>query len=232
MNSVKQYPATETVAVNGIILHYAVAGEGAPVILLHGNGEDHTIFSVETEQLVAAGYKVFAPDTRGHGANAPLPEYHYADMAEDIYGFIRTLDLTRPVIFGHSDGGITALLLEIRHPGTVGALAASGANLSPQGLSPSFLAECAAVNEKHPDPLTTLMLEEPRIDPEDLKGIRIPVLVTAGEHDLVLRTETAKIAAAIPDAEMTVVKGADHGSYIVGSEIMGNLLLDFLKRRM
>lgn len=91
MNSVKQYPATETVTVNGIILHYAVAGEGAPVILLHGNGEDHTIFSVETEQLVAAGYKVFAPDTRGHGANAPLPEYHYADMAEDIYGFIRTL---------------------------------------------------------------------------------------------------------------------------------------------
>ena len=226
----KEYSASESVTVNGVTLHYAVAGEGDPVVLIHGNGEDHGIFGVETEQLATAGYRVYAPDSRGHGANDPLPEYHYADMAEDVYGFIKALNLSRPALYGHSDGGIIGLLLEIAHPGTLGALAVSGTNLSPEGLIPSFIEEYTAINEAHPDPLITLMLNEPRIDPEELKKIRIPVLVTAGENDLILRSETEKIAAALPDSETVIVKGADHGSYIVDSEIMGNLLIGFLKR--
>ncbi|MBQ6400594.1 MAG: alpha/beta hydrolase [Clostridia bacterium] len=218
----------ESVHVNGVTLHYVVAGAGKPVVLVHGNGEDHGIFSVETEQLTAAGYRVFAPDSRGHGANEPLQEYHYADMADDIYEFIRALKLEKPALYGHSDGGIIGLLLEIRHPGTLGALAVSGTNLSPRGLLPSFLEEFTAINRERPDPLVTLMLTEPDIDPEALKAIRIPVLVTAGEHDLILREETEKIAASLPDARLFVLPGQDHGSYIVGSRIMGNLLLDFL----
>lgn len=220
----------ESVHVNGVTLHYVVAGAGKPVVLVHGNGEDHGIFSVETEQLTAAGYRVFAPDSRGHGANEPLQEYHYADMADDIYEFIRALKLEKPALYGHSDGGIIGLLLEIRHPGTLGALAVSGTNLSPRGLLPSFVEEFTAINRERPDPLVTLMLTEPDIDPEALKAIRIPVLVTAGEHDLILREETEKIAASLPDARLFVLPGQDHGSYIVGSRIMGNLLLDFLEK--
>ncbi len=220
----------ESVHVNGVTLHYVVAGAGKPVVLVHGNGEDHGIFSVETEQLTAAGYRVFAPDSRGHGANEPLQEYHYADMADDIYEFIRALKLEKPALYGHSDGGIIGLLLEIRHPGTLGALAVSGTNLSPRGLLPSFVEEFTAINRERPNPLVTLMLTEPDIDPEALKAIRIPVLVTAGEHDLILREETEKIAASLPDARLFVLPGQDHGSYIVGSRIMGNLLLDFLEK--
>lgn len=220
----------ESVHVNGVTLHYVVAGAGKPVVLVHGNGEDHGIFSVETEQLTAAGYRVFAPDSRGHGANEPLQEYHYADMADDIYEFIRALKLEKPALYGHSDGGIIGLLLEIRHPGTLGALAISGTNLSPRGLLPSFVEEFTAINRERPNPLVTLMLTEPDIDPEALKAIRIPVLVTAGEHDLILREETEKIAASLPDARLFVLPGQDHGSYIVGSRIMGNLLLDFLEK--
>ena len=227
---IRQYTADETVTVNGVTLHYAAAGEGRPVVLIHGNWEDHSIFGVEMEQLVSAGYRVYAPDSRGHGANAPQAEYDYAEMAEDVYEFIRALKLEKPALYGHSDGGIIGLLLGIAHPEALSALAVSGTNLSPKGLIPSFLEEYTAINEAHPNPLVTLMLTEPQIDPEDLKKIRIPVLVTAGEHDLILRSETEKIAAALPRAEMIIVEGADHGSYIVGNETMGNLLLDFLKK--
>ena len=219
-----------TVTVNGVTLHYAVKGEGKPIVLIHGNGEDHSIFSVEIDQLVAAGYRVYAPDSRGHGANEPLPEYHYADMAEDVYEFIRAMGLTKPALYGFSDGGIIGLLLEIRHPGTVGVLAISGTNLSPEGLIPSFIEEYSALNKERPDPLITLMLTEPQINPEALKSIRIPVLVTAGENDLILRSETEKIAGAIPNSTMIIVENEDHGSYIVNSEIMGNLLIGFLRR--
>ena len=225
------YKADRTVTVNGVTLHYAVAGEGFPVILLHGNGEDHNIFSVEITQLTAAGYKVYAPDSRGHGANEPLAEYHYADMAEDIYGFIQALGLEKPALYGFSDGGIIGLMLETAHPGTLGALAVSGTNLSPEGLIPSFIEEYTAANEAHPDPLVTLMLTEPHIDPEALKAIRIPVLVTAGEHDLILLSETEKIAAAIPGSATVIVGNEDHGSYIIGSEVMGNLLMNFFSCR-
>ena len=206
------------------------------IVLVHGNGEDHHLFDTEIRQLAEAGFTVYAPDSRGHGkstlvSDEPVTEYHYADMAEDIYQFIKALGLKKPALYGHSDGGIIALLLEISHPGTLGIMAASGTNLSPQGLIPSFIEEYSEINKKEEDPLITLMLTEPHIDPESLKKIRIPVLVTAGDNDLILRSETEKIAAALPDSEMVIVEDADHGSYIVDSEVMGKLLLGFLQRR-
>ena len=57
------------------------------------------------------------------------------------------------------------------------------------------------------------------------------VLVTAGENDLILRSETECIARHLPDARLVIVEGADHGSYIVENETMGELLLEFLRDR-
>jgi len=226
-----KYEANNTITVNHVLMHYAVVGEGAPIILVHGNGEDHNLFVTQIRQLKAAGYKVYAPDSRGHGANMPMNEYHYADMAEDIYQFIRAMNLEKPALYGHSDGGIIGLMLEIAHPGTLGALAISGTNLSPDGIVSSFIDEFTAINEQKKDPLITLMLTEPHIDPDSLKQIMIPVLVTVGEHDLIRREETDRIAASLPDAKLIVVKGADHGSYIAGSDIMGELLIRFLNEK-
>lgn len=223
------YDALLTAEVNGLVLHYAKAGQGRPVILLHGNGEDHTLFKTQIRQLTEAGYCVYAPDSRGHGANEPLTEYHYEDMAEDIFAFIQALGLNKPALYGHSDGGIIALLLELRHPGTLGVLAISGTNLSPDGISAAFIEEFSERNQTTPDPLVTLMLTEPHIDSLLLSTIRIPVLVTAGENDLILREETDHIASALPNATKVIVPGADHGSYIVNSETMGKLVIPFLK---
>ena len=224
-----KYEADKYVEVNGLRLHYAEAGEGRPVVLLHGNGEDHNLFETEIGQLVAAGYCVYAPDSRGHGKNEPLTEYHYADMAEDVYQFIKTLGLEKPALYGHSDGGIIALLLEISHPGTLSVMAVSGTNLSPEGIISSFIEEFTELNEKKPDPLITLMLTEPHIDPAELRKITIPVLVTVGDDDLILPEETEKLSENLVNSVTVVVEGADHGSYIVGSPVMGEMLVRFLK---
>ena len=224
-----KYEADKYARVNGLRIHYAEAGEGRPVVLLHGNGEDHNLFETEIGQLVAAGYRVYAPDSRGHGKNEPLTEYHYADMAEDVYQFIRTLGLEKPALYGHSDGGIIALLLEISHPGTLSVMAVSGTNLSPEGIISSFIEEFTELNEKKPDPLITLMLTEPHIDPAELRKITIPVLVTVGDDDLILPEETEKLSENLVNSVTVVVEGADHGSYIVGSPVMGEMLVRFLK---
>ncbi len=224
------YEASHVITVNGVSLHYAVVGEGRPVVLVHGNGETHDLFDTEIRRLAEAGYRVYAPDSRGHGANEPLEEYHYTDMAEDMFCLIRELGLERPALYGHSDGGIIGLLLAIRHPDALGVLAVSGTNLSPDGIDPSFIREFTEINKKRPDPLITLMLTEPDIAPEELGGIAIPVLVTVGEHDLILPSETQKIAAGLPHAELKIIEGADHGSYIDGSEVMGELLIQFFEK--
>ena len=63
------------------------------------------------------------------------------------------------------------------------------------------------------------------------RRIRIPVLVTAGSNDLILPEETKKVADHLPNAETVIVDGADHGSYIAVSPVMGELLLSFFERK-
>ena len=106
-------------------------------------------------------------------------------------------------------------------------MAVSGTNLSPDGIVPEFVEEFTAINEREPNPLITLMLTEPHIEPEELQGITIPVLVTVGEHDLILPEETQRIVQNLPDVRLIVVPGADHGSYLDHNERMGEFLLDF-----
>ena len=217
-----------TISVNGVNIYYEVAGEGSPVILLHGNGGSHKDLSAEIEQLTEAGYRVYAPDSRGQGQSSSAPEYHYADMADDVFLLIREWNLEKPALYGWSDGGIIGLLTEIRHPGTLSALAISGANVSPDGLEDSFLQPLRFVSSVAGS-LTQMILNEPDISEEELASIRIPVLVTAGSHDIIKREHTEMIARSIPNAKLMILEGESHGSYIVGSRKMGDLLLSFLK---
>lgn len=74
-----------------------------------------------------------------------------------------------------------------------------------------------------------MILHEPNITREELGSIRIPVLVTAGSDDMIRTDHTELIAEAIPDAELIIFENETHGSYILGSEKIGNELIRFLK---
>ena len=220
---------TNTIWVNGTSLFYAVEGCGRPLILLHGNGGSHNDLETTIHQMAQAGYKVYAIDSRGQGANAPLPEYHYADMAEDVFQFILSQGLDRPAVFGWSDGGIVALELELYNPGTLSMLAISGANITPDGIGKQTYQDMFGGND-NPAPLTRLMMYEPNIAPERLERIKCPVLVMAGEHDLIQPEHTHLIANSLPQGELCIVPGHDHGSHIYHNVLLGNLLLPFFKR--
>ena len=219
---------TDTIEVNGTTLFYAAEGCGKPVILLHGNGGSHNDFEVTTRQLAQAGYMVYALDSRGQGANAPVEEYHYKDMASDVYEFIKAKGLKKPAVFGFSDGGNIALQLEVMYPGTLGAIATGGANIFVEGsLIPSFAEEFLA--EPNPNPLTRMMQIEPTMTPQDMQTINTPSLIMAGEYDLILEDHTRLIASNIPGAELKIIPGEDHGSYICNSSKLSPILLDFFK---
>ena len=93
------------VRVNGIQLFYEQSGMGRPLILVHGNGEDHTIFD-EAVDVLKERYTCYAIDSRGHGKSAYDGQLHYQDMADDITAMMEKLHLENVIYYGFSDGGI------------------------------------------------------------------------------------------------------------------------------
>lgn len=223
----RQYESyTDTAQVNGTSIFYAAEGAGKAVILLHGNGGSHNDLETTQRDLAQAGYMVYALDSRGQGANARLSEYHYKDMATDVYEFIKTKGLEKPAVFGFSDGGIIALQLEVMYPGTLGAIATGGANIFVKGaLVPEF--EQGFLAQPTDEPLVKMMQNEPTMTPQDMQTIQAPSLIMSGEHDLILENHTRLIGENIPDARVKIIPGEDHGSYICNSPKLAVLLLDF-----
>ena len=219
---------TDTAVVNGVSLFYAAEGAGKPVILLHGNGGSHNDLETTQRELAQAGYMVYALDSRGQGANQRLDEYHYKDMATDVYEFIKLKGLEKPAVFGFSDGGIIALQLEVMYPGTLGAIVTGGANIFVHGaLVPEF--ENGFLAQPSDEPLVKMMQNEPTMTVEDMAGIAAPALIMSGENDLIIADHTRLIGENIPDGRVKILPGEDHGSYICNSPKLAPLMLEFFK---
>jgi pimeloyl-ACP methyl ester carboxylesterase len=211
--------------VNGVELYYEKTGQGRPLLLVHGNSEDHSIFN-EAAAVLREDFCVYAVDSRGHGRSSRVRTLHYEDMASDMIAFLEALDLRDVIFYGFSDGGIVGLLAAGMTERITG-LAVSGANLSPRGVKESLRLRIALENLLRPNPLLQLMLREPDISDEELRRIRAKTLVLAGSGDLIRERETRHIAETVPGASLRILPGEDHGSYIVHSEKIARILLDF-----
>ena len=97
---------------NGISIHYLrTGGSKPPLVLLHGLTGDGACWSPLARSL-EGDYDVVMPDARGHGGSSmPLDGYRYEDYARDVIGLIEGLGLDRPVLLGHSMGGMTAAVV-------------------------------------------------------------------------------------------------------------------------
>ena len=220
-----------TIRANNVDIYYEQAGQGPPLVLLHGNGESHKIFRKAMGRL-AEKFTVYAMDSRGHGKSSKVKKLHYADMAEDVAAFIAAMGLEQPMLYGFSDGGIIGLLLAVRYPGLLSRLAASGANLDPGGLKKSFLRFLRLMRGLTRGDKWRLMLEEPDIAPEQLARIDVPVLVLAGEKDIIEETHTRAIAGAIPGARLYILPGENHGSYVLNPAKLCDIISPFFEEGM
>ena len=110
----------------GLRLHYAEAGEGPLVVLLHGFPEFWFSWRFQIPALAAAGFRVVAPDMRGYNlSDKPkgIESYALEELARDVERLIRALGEERAVIVGHDWGGIVAWAVAILHPERVEKLA-------------------------------------------------------------------------------------------------------------
>ncbi len=109
----------------GVTLSGEQAGEGPPVVLLHGLTATRRYVVMGSRLLERSGYRVIAYDARGHGHSTPAPaptEYHYEHLAEDLRAVLDALDAPRALLAGASMGALTALSFALAHPSRVAAL--------------------------------------------------------------------------------------------------------------
>jgi pimeloyl-ACP methyl ester carboxylesterase len=93
---------------DGRALRFVDRGEGAALVFVHGWCGDHTAFDPQIAHF-AKTRRVVAPDLRGHGASDPAESYRIADFADDVAWLAHELQLDRPVVVGHSLGGMIAV---------------------------------------------------------------------------------------------------------------------------
>ncbi len=108
---------------------YLEAGAGVPVLFLHGIGGAARVWTPQLDAFAAAGYRALAWDMPGYGGSAPLPLATMDALAAALGGFIAELGLDRPVLVGHSIGGMVVqrLLAEAPHAARAVVLAQTSA---------------------------------------------------------------------------------------------------------
>ncbi len=101
------------------------AGEGTPVVLLHGLTATRRYVVMGSRALERAGHRVVAYDARGHGASAPAASpgaYAYPDLVADLGAVLDDRGLDRAVLAGASMGAHTLLAFALEHPDRVAGL--------------------------------------------------------------------------------------------------------------
>jgi pimeloyl-ACP methyl ester carboxylesterase len=224
-----------------IQLHYTEQGQGLPLILLHGNGEDSSYFVHQIDHF-SKDYRVIAIDTRGHGKSPHGDKpFTIKQFAEDLNDFMNEKGIAKANILGFSDGGNIALTFALKHPEKVEKLILNGANLFPSGVKPLYqwpielgyriakLFSKKSDQAKRNTEMLSLMVNEPHIDPSELDALTMPVLVVAGTKDMIMESHTKLIYKSLPNAQLNIIEG-DHFVANKSPLEFNKVVEDFLKK--
>jgi pimeloyl-ACP methyl ester carboxylesterase len=235
-------------AVNGIKIHYAIYGQGSPVIFLHG-GLANTDYWGNQVPAVAAHHTVILIDSRGHGRTTRDERpYGYDLMADDVVAALDALKIPKADVVGWSDGGILGVDLALRHKDRVGKVFAFAANTVTSGVvdgvekNPTFAAyieragheyvEHSATPKEYDafvDQISKMWADQPNWTDDQLKAIDTPILVVDGDHDeAIKRAHTEYIAATIPHAGLLILPNVSHFAFLQDPDQFNFAILHFL----
>lgn len=224
--------------VNGIQLYYETYGSGTPLVMLHGNGGSINAFKYQIP-FFEKYYKVIAIDSRLQGKSGGSPDnISYDLMASDFCVLLDQLHIDSAYVLGWSDGGIDGIIMAMKCPGKVKRLAVSGANVVPDSTALSNtdimeMKDFVAHNTTAPKKaiaLNKMMIDQPNIPFVDLRQIRCPVLVMAGDHDIIKPEHTLKIFQSIPLASLCIFPDSNHGVCQQHPELFNQTVLTFFTK--
>lgn len=226
-----------------IQLNYIEQGSGFPLILLHGNGEDHNYFKYQVDTF-SRYFRVIAIDTRGHG-KSPRGEapFTIVQFAEDLHAFMEEHDIKQTHLLGFSDGGNIAIVFTLKYPQMVDKLILNGANLNSSGVKqviqcPIEISYRIAkyfsqknLNALKNTEILGLMVNEPNINITEIQKIKNKVLVIAGTNDMIKKSHTQLIYNNLQNAELEFIEGTHFIAY-KNSEVFNHRVFEFLTEQI
>ncbi len=256
-------PVGDRVEVNGMQMYYEVSGAGEPLIVLHG--AYMTIESMgEIIPMLARTHRVYALELQGHGRTTDIDRpITYPNLADDIAAFMDAVGLRKADVFGYSMGAAAGLQLAIRHPEKVNKLVAASVSYDVEGWQPAFRAALpqltpelllgTALEEEYrkfapnPDGFRALVekliaLEhEPMAWEDDVRALKIPVLIIAGDADVATLEHTVAMfrllgggvmgdmGMPLPASRLAILPATSHTAVINQPDLLHAFIEPFLK---
>ena len=192
--------------VNGMRMYYEVSGTGDPLVVLHGAYMNIPTMGAIIPRL-ARTHQVYAVELQGHGRTTDIARpITYPNLADDVAAFMDAASLLKADVFGYSMGAEVGLQLAIRHPAKVNKLVAASVAYDLKGWQPAFTEmipqmtvemvsampfakdypKLAANPNGFPEFARKLIAleKEPMAWEADVKALKTPVLVIAGDADV------------------------------------------------
>jgi pimeloyl-ACP methyl ester carboxylesterase len=196
---------------DGVALAYEDVGQGEPpIVLVHGWTCDHTYFAPQAEHY-SRDHRVISVDLRGHGeSDKPQQDYTMAQFADDLAWLCEQLHVEKPVVIGHSMGGVIAFELAARHPDLPSAVVAVDAPIAaPQAIRDALAGLAAGVKTPNyrqvSQDFVTNALFLPNDDPvlkarivAGMSSAPQHVMVSAMEQMIACDTEAASAGVKVP----------------------------------
>ena len=256
-------PTGRRVSVNGMQLYYEVSGAGEPLVVLHGAYMNIPAMG-EIIPMLARSHRVYALELQGHGRTTDIDRpITYPALADDVAAFMDAVGLRQADVFGYSMGAGVGLQLAIRHPAKVSRLVAASVAYDVRGWQPEFAAMIPTMTvdmlagtpleqeyrklAPNPDGFRELarkliaLEHEPMAWEGDVKSLKVPVLVIAGDADVATLEHNVALfrllggggmgdmGKPLPASRLAILPATSHTAVIGQAGLLHALIEPFLK---
>lgn len=201
-------------------IHYEIIGKGYPLIFLHGNQEDSSVFVNQIEHFKNK-YKLILIDTIMHGkSNNSYQKYSFYDLAKDVLKIMEIEKIEKANFIGFSDGANILFHLAILNDDVINKGVAISGNIHYKGLKKDLRKEIKRDTKNYLKTksdkyyLFYLMDRQPALKFKSLNNIKSDFLILAGSNDLIYEKHTIEISKNIKNAKIEIVEGFNHFAII------------------
>ena len=251
------------VSVNGMRMYYEVSGTGDPLVVLHGAYMNIPSMGAIIPRL-ARTHTVYAVELQGHGRTTDIDRpITYSNLADDVAAFMDSVGLAKADVFGYSMGGQVGLQLAIRHPAKVNKLVAASVAYDLKGWQPVYTEaipqmtvemltampfakeypRLAANPNGFPELARKLIVleKEPMAWEADLKALKTPVLVIAGDADVMTLEHSVALfrllgggvmgdmGKPLAASRLAILPATSHTAVITQVDLLHGFIEPFLK---
>jgi pimeloyl-ACP methyl ester carboxylesterase len=226
---------------------YEWENNGEAVLMLHGGLSQTSHWDSQVLPAIEDDFHPYAYDRTAHGFSGDREgSLHFDYQTNEAIAYLENIVKGPAHLIGYSDGGIVALMVALRRPELVKSIITLGANFHHNGtlplpdfdglVSPEDQEEYERTSPDAPHTLvekiarmTAIWRSEPNLSTNDLAKIQCPVLVMAGDDDVIAHNHTIELFESIPLGQLAIIPGTSHQLIKEKPAIAQLLMREFLE---